>query len=207
MTILFGNQALKRSLGIPSLIELGSFRDRATAAISPPPAPPKDASISTSEFKAERPSTSTLEELLYEARAEAKIQTSRVARYIDDGWRRGLYRQLDSLLDIEEWFEGDDPLGTNSFSTFLRLMLVVRPEKRPGLGLTSDGNLIVNWQTGNARLTIECRGNDFIKCVLSHTVDDHRETAAVDTTVDRILEVLAPYNPERWFAHDDAQFT
>jgi hypothetical protein len=124
---------------------------------------------------------------------------------MDDGWRRGLYRQLDSLLDIDEWMEGEAPLGTNSFATFLRLMLMVHPEIRPGLGLTHSGNLIASWQSDHSRLSVECLPNDKIRYVLSHEIDDRAESSAGDSTVDRVLEVLAPFRPEQWFARVPVQ--
>lgn len=204
MTTLFSNLAIKQSLGVPSLAGVGSLRDRVTPAISPSPERSKPNSTSVSDFQSVIPDGERLELRLYDARAQAKILISKVAMHMGGGWRRGLYRQLDSLLDIEEWLDGETPLGTNSFATFMRLMLLIQPKVRPGLGLTSKGNLIATWQANNARLSVECQPNDKIRFVLSHEIDDKPESAAGDSTVGRFLEVLAPYNPDQWLARAPA---
>ncbi len=198
MSSLFSNHALKRSFGASSVVQINDFRDRSTVAVSAP-AKRRDASVSATDLITTPSSSRSLEELLYEARAQAKIHTAQVAMHMDDAWRRGLYAQLDNLLDRDEWFEGDLPLGHDSYATFIRLMLLVRPTQRPGLGLSAQGKLIASWQTNDARLSIECLAFDQVRYVLSHHVDGEREAAAGDTILDRILIVLTPYGPDKWF--------
>lgn len=198
MSSLYGNLALKRSLGVASLAGVGSLTESKTASVSAPRQRGNVVSTSADDFSP-TDLTPSLEEQLYNSAAQAKLLTSRVAMHMDDSWRHGLYRQLDSLLDVEEWLEGEVPLGTNSFATFLRLMLMVRPQVRPGLGLTGRGNLIASWRNDRARLTIECRPNDAIQVLLSHEVDDKLESGVFESTVDRVMEVLRPFNPLQWF--------
>jgi hypothetical protein len=150
----------------------------------------------------ERPATS-LEERLYDALASAKVATSRVAMHLERDWRDRLFTQLDDLLNVEEWHEGDEPLLDASFTTFLRLILYQKPERRPGLGLSRQGHLIAAWTECSDRLTLECLPGDAIRWVLSCTVHGERERAAGETSVARLPEVLAPYGPERWFANAD----
>lgn len=198
---LFSNQALRNSMGVASLKGYAFAPSASTFAVSASPTDMTKGSPSAHDYRPFSSVVPDIEQQLFEARAQAKIHTSKVAMHMDDGWRKGLYRQLDSLLDTEEWLEGEKPLGTNSFATFLRLMLLVRPETRPGLGLTSTGNLIASWNFGLSRLTVECLPSDGVRYVLSHQIDDFHESSAGDTTVDRFPEVLAPFRPEQWFAH------
>jgi hypothetical protein len=143
-----------------------------------------------------------LQERLFDALAKAKILTSQVAMHLEREWKDRLFRQLDSLHDTEEWEAGDLPIEQSSFSTFLKAMLNINPERRPGLGLSSVGHLIAAWTTGQDRLTIEFLSNDRIRWVLSrHTDDDDTERFAGDTSVARLAEGLAAYHPEHWFSH------
>jgi hypothetical protein len=141
----------------------------------------------------------SLEEQLYDAKAFCKIETSKVSMYFSNEWREGFFAQLDDLMDIDNWEEDDKPVTNESFSTLLRMLTLITPIRRPGIGATSDGNIIAAWTNGTARLTIECQSNDRVRWVLSHIVDDIRESAAGETQLPRLEKVLYPYNPNRWF--------
>jgi hypothetical protein len=140
-----------------------------------------------------------LEERLYDARALCKIRTAAVAMHLDREWQSRLFLQIDSLMDAENWEKDDVPVTEASFITLLRLILLIRPRRRPGLGSTSAGNIIAAWTVEKDRLTIECLPHDKVRWVLSRESEDHRESAAGHVSLSRLAAVLSPYNPERWF--------
>jgi hypothetical protein len=142
-------------------------------------------------------------ERLHDALTSAKVMTSSVVMHLDREWRDRLFAQLDDLLDVEDWHEDDEPLLDKSFRTFLRLILLQKPKRRPGLGLSHRGHLVAAWTTGADRLTLECAPDDTIRWVLSCDIDGERERAAGEAHVARLPEVLRPYRPDRWFAHVD----
>ena len=145
--------------------------------------------------------TVPIEERLYDARALCKTKTSAVAMHLDFEWRSRFFSQLDSLMDFENWEKEDIPITEASFTTLLRMLLFIRPARRPGLGSTSYGNIIAAWTMEKDRLTIECLPRDEVRWVLSRYLDGDRESATGQVALSRLLAVLAPYNPERWFAH------
>lgn len=147
-----------------------------------------------------RPARS-VQQQLYDALASFKIRTATVAMHLDRDWRTKLFAQLDSLLAYDDWDGADLPPTLASFSTFLRMLILLRPNRRPGLGATSDGNLIAAWTVGSDRLTIECLPRDIVRWNLSVAIDRERERAAAETPLTRLAEVLSPYGPERWFAN------
>ena len=143
-----------------------------------------------------------LAERLFDALASAKVITASVAMHLDCARRDKLFRQLDSLHDLAEWEEGDEPLQQSSFETFLKAMLAVNPERQPGLGLSHAGHLIGAWTIGRDRLTIEFLPNDWVKWVLAqYKEDDEARRFAGQTPVSELTESLAPYQPEHWFSH------
>lgn len=141
----------------------------------------------------------TMAESLYDALASYKVWTASVAMHMDPTWRSRLFRQLDSLLDCDEWQEEDLPPSLASFTTFMRLVLLLRPTKAPGLGAAGDGSLIAAWTNGPDKLTVECKPQDHVRWSLSHLMDGEVERAAGITTSDRVSAVLDPYRPEKWF--------
>jgi hypothetical protein len=155
------------------------------------PRPPSSLAVQRSDL--------SLAEAVYEALAQSKIQTSKFAMHLSDDWRRRLFRDLDELHEVAEWEPGDKPVKEGSFLTFLRTMLLLKPERRPGLGLSSVGNLIAAWTEADERLTMEFLPNDQVRWVLSCTQDGQRERHAAETSLLRLPAVLAPYSPDRWF--------
>lgn len=138
-------------------------------------------------------------EILFDSLARAKLLTSQVAMHIDLGWRSRLFEQLDDLLNVEDWHEEDCPLSASSFETFLRLIIFYKIPRRPGFGLSDRGNLVAAWTSGADRLTVEFFSNDITRWVLSCVIEDQTERAAGETPVRRFMEVLSPYQPNRWF--------
>lgn len=144
-----------------------------------------------------------LDERLYDALAQFKVRTSLVAMHLDRNWRSKLFSQLDSLLGVEDWDALDKPPSADSFATFLRMLIFLKPDRRPGLGATSDGQIIATWTAGEDRLTIECLAHDLVRWHLAATIKEERERAAALSPVSRLREVLAPYSPQRWFSDAD----
>ena len=142
----------------------------------------------------------TLQEKLFDATAEVKILTSQVAMHLDCEWRNKLFSQLDSIHDPAEWVVGDQPVRQASFATFLKAIVQLRPQRRPGLGLTYGGNLIAAWTKGLDRLTIEFLPSDRVRWVIARHYDDETERFAGQSAVSRLSEGLAPYHPESWFS-------
>lgn len=143
----------------------------------------------------------SIEEKLYDRLAAFKIKTALVAMHLDHDWRSRLFRQLDNLLAPDAWEEDDPPPSLASFTTFLRMLVLLRPGRRPGLGATADGNLIAAWTVGEDRLTIECLPDDQTRWNLAVTIDCERERAVAITPIQRLKSVLSPYGPGRWFDH------
>lgn len=156
--------------------------------------PPSPASLTS--LLDERP----LEERLFDATASVKILTAQVAMHLEREWRDKLFRQLDSLHDPAEWEPEDEPIQQASFATFLKAIVQIKPQRRPGLGLSHGGHLIAAWTTGRDRLTIEFLPNDRVRWVLARYRDDESEHFAGQTAVSRLAEGLAPYDPGYWFS-------
>lgn len=140
----------------------------------------------------------SIEERLFDTRAQFKIFLSQIAMHLTDEWRTALFSQLDNLLDPAQWENADRPPRLGSFQTFVRMLLLLRSEIRPGIGATHDGNIIAAWTRNENRLTIECLDRDAVRWSLMTTVDSEKVRAAGLDTVRRLPTVLAPYAPQTW---------
>ncbi len=143
--------------------------------------------------------TESIAERLFDATAGAKIWASSVAMKLDRGTRDRLFRQLDNLHSLDEWFDGDAPVALDSFKSFVRAIILRVIGGKPGLSLTPDGNLIALWSVEGAKLVIEFQPSNLARYLWSQTVDGELERAAGTTKIDRLSTVLAPLQEKSWF--------
>ena len=157
--------------------------------------------VPPSQFTEHAPQAKSLRDMLYEVRASCKTNTSRVAMHLDQEWRERFFRQIDNLFDEESWDPGDQLITEDSFRTFLRMVLYLGG-RRPGIGASTDGNFIAMWSKDGDHLTVECKPADRVRWIVTRHINGARESAAGETILTRLPDVLAPYNPERWFGDD-----
>jgi hypothetical protein len=205
MTAL-STQVVPRSKGTPTRISLSAPTER-SAQIAEATARAAGAHFSLPAAELVRELTSprdrSLEEQLFDARAVCKIETRKFAMLFDPDWHTRLFNQLDMLMDVAEWDPADTPVTKDSFATLLRLLIILRKKRRPGLGIANGGNILASWSIdARDRLTIECRPNDRVRWVVTVPLDDGSESSIEETNLDHLLDRLATYNPDHWFAHE-----
>jgi hypothetical protein len=141
----------------------------------------------------------TFSENAFQALADAKVWTGKIAMHLDREARDRYFKQLDQLHDCEEWVDGDLPLQLDSYKGFIRFMFLARGAAKPSLALSSKGRLLAVWRADTDRLTVEFLSGDSVDWVVSHKVGDQIERAAGSTTITRLLANLAPYRVKEWF--------
>ena len=147
----------------------------------------------------------SLDDQLYTALARCKVSTNQFAMHFGVEWQRRFFAQLDALMNKDDW-DSSDTLATDaSFTTLIRLLLTMRGQRRPGLGLGNGGRLVAAWTKGTNRLTIECLPDDRVRWIVSQMIEGEPDTAAGDTTLALLPERLAPFNPEKWFADEGSK--
>jgi hypothetical protein len=144
-----------------------------------------------------------LSELLANSRASFKVLVSQVSMHLGLDWLRKLFNQIDSLLDVEEWDPRDPPPSIATARTFIRMLLVLKVSRRPGIGVDNNGNLIAAWTVGSSRLTVECLADDKLRWVLAREMDGEIVRAAADGKIDQLKSFLAPYYPSVWFEYGE----
>ncbi|WP_457660165.1 MULTISPECIES: hypothetical protein [Sinorhizobium] len=145
--------------------------------------------------------TGSFKDKLYESRAAFKIYASKVSMHLGRDWLHRLFAQIDSLLDADEWDPEDPPPQLATAQTLIRMLLTLKVERKPGLGISPKGNLVAAWTLEKNRLTVECLSNDRVRWVLSRVRDDEVERAAGEGKIDRLREFIEPYDPEIWFTY------
>jgi hypothetical protein len=145
----------------------------------------------------------TTEQRLALARAQAKQAARKFSMLFDPEWFTGLSRQIDAMLDPDEWSEVDAPLSADSFKTLLVVLMQLRHYRRAGLGLTGNGNVVATWsRSANDRLIVECLPSGRVRWIATAPVAGVNESGTMETTPDRLLLTLAAFNPDHWLQHE-----
>ncbi|MBW8303008.1 MAG: hypothetical protein K0M78_03510 [Brevundimonas sp.] len=134
------------------------------------------------------------EERIFDRLVAFKVNTSQLAMHLQEAWRSGLFKQLDYLLDADDWDYEDRLPTVESFKTFLRMIIALGEVRRPSLGSTSAGDIIAAWTQGQDRLTVECLSDDQVRWVVRRNLRGESVTVAGKNSSSLLLEVLAPYN-------------
>jgi hypothetical protein len=146
-----------------------------------------------------------LDEQLYDARATFKILTNSVAMHFDQQWHRRFFAQLDAVMDVEEWDRDDKIITEPAFRTLLRVLLMLRGKRRPGLAVGPAGSIIATWTAGANRLTLECHPADAVRWIVTQIIDGETDTGAGQTTLVHLFERLASFNPDQWFENEGSK--
>lgn len=143
----------------------------------------------------------TLNEQLFDARANVKILLSNVSMYFSEALREKLFRQIDLLHDFEDWEEGDTPVQTQSFCTFIRWFFMTQPQQLPNFGLSSAGHFISSWLANDNKdsLILEFMSNDQIKWFVTKSYEEGPDQSSGLTKIFRIADILSPYHVDNWY--------
>jgi len=142
----------------------------------------------------------SLEERLFDALASAKIATATFAMHLPRTWRDRFFERLDAMHDTADWEEEDATLEARSIRTFLRTWLLWRPTTNPGFGISSRGNLISAWASGDRRLTVEYLANDLLSwlVMIPHKEEDWVERGSGISKLGELIPKLETYGASDW---------
>ncbi len=148
-----------------------------------------------------KPRQVSMDQQLSAKLASLKKILSAVSMYLDHEWRTQLLSTLDRFLDPTDWEEDLLLPSEESFATFLRTVIYLHPTKRPGLGLSAKGNFLASWRRDRDRIVIEFLRKDGLRWVLSQTMNGSPESGAGINPIHRLPDLIAGYEPDRFF-HD-----
>jgi hypothetical protein len=142
----------------------------------------------------------SLEERLHNSRTACKIRTAAVAMHLDREWRTRFFAQVDSLLSCDDWDKDDLPISEESFTTLLRMLLVIRATARSRRQQRWPRDRDVDRRRRPTH--IECLPGDEVHWIVFRAIEGGRESAAGETVLPRLLAVLQPYAPQHWFSDE-----
>lgn len=90
--------------------------------------------------------------------------------------KANMLKQIDLFHIPEGWEVGDEPINLESYKLLLDWLVLTKPQKGPGLGLGSSGNVLASWLFNDDSLFLEfLKESDQVKWIIirkSPTVEE-----------------------------------
>jgi len=119
--------------------------------------------------------TAPLEEQLYSNKASLIILTSQLGMHLSDDLKRYFYNEIDELLDIQNFTNGDSLINVESFCGFLNFFIYYHNLKKPSLGVNIESFLTATWVGNEGCLTIEFLPGNYVRSILSKELLEVKE--------------------------------
>jgi hypothetical protein len=102
-------------------------------------------------------------ESIFNSLVSLKVAVSKYAMHLSSAERKRIFEQLDSVINVDDWHDGDDLPKPNSFEEFLKWMIYSKYFKWTSIGVSQEGNIMVAWRTRRVLLTANFAGADNVR--------------------------------------------
>jgi hypothetical protein len=104
------------------------------------------------------PESANFAEQVFNSLVALKVSVSQYAMHLSTEERHRIFEELDSVINVEDWHEGDTLPKINAFKEFLKWMIYSKYSKWISIGVSDDGSLLVAWKTPRVLLTAKFSG-------------------------------------------------
>ncbi|MER8745885.1 hypothetical protein NKH54_22785 [Mesorhizobium sp. M1004] len=96
-------------------------------------------------FTANIPASANHAEKIFDTLIALKVETSKVAMHLSIAARNRIFAELDYILDVETWDEGDYLPDIESYKRFLKWIIFTGDTTWTSLGVDDGGRILVAW--------------------------------------------------------------
>lgn len=104
------------------------------------------------------PEITSFEEQIFNSLVSLKVSVSQYAMHLTTEERHRIFAELDSLINVDDWHEGDTLPNIIAFRDFLKWMIYSKYFKWISLGVSDEGGMTVAWKTKRVLLTAKFSG-------------------------------------------------
>ncbi len=149
----------------------------------------------------------TLDNRIFNETSFYKTYTAAVAMHLTGEWRDNFFKQIDRLIDPENWDDEDELISRASFQTLIKLVTLPNVTVRPSINVSQFGDAMATWARPEGRLTVYCRPNENIQWVVQSEENGFWESATGQTHLSRLLPAIEPYGVTKWLKNPPKQNT
>ena len=136
--------------------------------------------------------------------AAAKQMIAAFSTHIPADQRISLLKQTGRLFSDDEHDPEDELPSLDSFRTLLRTLTVLKPKKRPFLGLSEDGAFLASWFADEIRVALKFHKGDAVRWIIN-TNDDGEVMKGTGTVPARNLGQILETFKIRWLVDGEVR--
>jgi hypothetical protein len=122
-----------------------------------------------------------LQQRVFDSGVEMKVAVSQYAMHLSPETRQKLFRDLDDVVNIDDWYEEDTLPRYDSFRDFLKWTIYSKRFNWLSIGVSNEGNILVAWKSEQALLTANFSGNSRVLWTVTRTSPQGDTNAAGDS--------------------------
>jgi hypothetical protein len=123
-------------------------------------------------------------EKLFNSLVELKVGVAEYAMHLTPDVRAKIFKDLDDLLNVDDWHEDDLLPRLLSFRDFLKWTIYSKRFNWLSLGFSDEGNVLVAWKSGKGMLTASYDGAGRVWWTAAITLDGELNHVAGDSTLE-----------------------
>jgi hypothetical protein len=104
-----------------------------------------------------------LEERIFNSVVQLKVSIAQFAMHLSSDERERIFRQLDDVINVDDWHDEDELPKVESFRDLLRWAIHSSLYGWTSFGVADDGNILVAWDRPSARLTANFNGDGQVR--------------------------------------------
>jgi hypothetical protein len=105
----------------------------------------------------------TFEQRVTDALVQLKAAAAEYAMHLSSAQRETIFNQLESIINVEDWYEEDEFPKLNSFKDLLAWSIYADVPQWDSLGVDDDGDILVAWHNDQVTLTANFDGNRLVR--------------------------------------------
>jgi hypothetical protein len=109
------------------------------------------------------PHEASFEEKLFDVRVKLKVLVAQYAMHVSEPDRDRIFKQLDDIINIEDWHVEDVFPKHEAFQELLKWSIYSHDYDWTSLGVSDQGDILVSWITDSALLTANLAGKGVVR--------------------------------------------
>lgn len=120
---------------------------------------------------------------VFDAGVEMKVAVSSYAMHLTPETRVKLFRDLDEVVNVDDWYEEDVLPNAVSFRDFLKWTIYSKRYNWLSIGFSDEGNILVPWKSEHGLLTATFRGDSRVLWTAARRSPEGETYAAGESTL------------------------
>lgn len=140
--------------------------------------------------------------LLFDNKSDIKVLISKIGMHLKPEFRTNLFQQIDRLLDLDSFCDGDQLIQASSFASLLSFLLAYPHARKPSLTVGNRGQIYGTWVAETGKLHIEFLPMNIYRAMASKADGENKEFFSHTGSHNSSIKFLRNNDLETWITNN-----